>query len=140
MTMQYPTLDLDLDGLPLLDSPWTVRFAHGTRGRVALEVYNAGLLLDVLVARPLAPELLRGAHRAESHGRPSILAWGHLPSDGAPPDVVFTQRSRAPYRAEPAATAGAFWIALAASGYDRVTATHRDGTSRRLRVRAGRSR
>jgi hypothetical protein len=140
MTMQHPTLDLDLDGLPLMDSPWTVRFGHGTRGRVALEVYNAGLLLDVLVAQPLAADLLRGARRTDDNGRPSVLAWGHLPPDGVPPTVLLTQRCRAPYAAEPAPTAGAFWIALAEGSYDRVTATHRDGSRERLRVRAGWSR
>ncbi|MEY9965291.1 hypothetical protein ABIA33_003333 [Streptacidiphilus sp. MAP12-16] len=140
MTMQHSTLDLDFDGLPLLDSPWSVRFAQSTRGRVALEVYNAGLLLDVLVAQPLTADVLRGARRTGRIGRPSVLAWGHLPPDGAPPEVTFTQRHRAALPATAVATAGGFWIAVAEGCYDRVTATGQDGTSERLRVRAGWSR
>ena len=140
MTMQNPTLDPGVDTLPLLDSPWSVRFAHGTRGRVALEVYNAGLLLDVLVAQPLAADLLRGARRTVFNGRSSVLAWGHLPPDGIPPAVLLTRRHRAPHAAEPSTGAGVFWIALAQGSFDRVTATHLDGTSERLRVRAGWSR
>jgi hypothetical protein len=142
MTMHQPhsTLDLDLGDLPLLDSPWSVRFAHGTRGRVALEVYNAGLLLDVLVARPLAADLLRGARRTANNGRPSVLAWGHLPPDGAPPELMFSQRHRDTCRAEAVSTAGSFWIAVVGGCHDRVTATRQDGTSERLRVRAGWSR
>jgi len=140
MTMHYPTLDLAIDIAPLLDSPWSVRFAHGTRGRVALEVYNAGLLLDVLVARPLAADLLRGARRANHNGRSSVLAWGHLPPDGEPPAVGFSARHRAPQPAEAVTTAGAFWIATAEGSYDRAIATGADGTSERLRVRAGWSR
>lgn len=144
MTMQYPALDLDFGfdhgGLPLLDSPWSIRFARGTRGRTALEVYNIGLLVDVLVARPLAADLLRGARRATAHGHSSVLAWGHLPPDGVPPGVVFTRRNQEPCPAEPVAAADAFWLAVAEGEYDRVTATHRDHGSERLRVRAGWSR
>ena len=140
MPQSYPTLDLDLDDLPLLDSPWSVRFALGTRGRTALEVYRAGLLLDILVARPLAADLLRGARRASSNGRPSVLAWGHLPPDGIPPAVVCSQRSHTRQPAEAMTAAGSFWLATLEGCFDRVTATRPDGTSERLRVRAGWSR
>jgi hypothetical protein len=133
-------LDLDLKGLPLLDSPWSVRFARGTRGRVALEVYNNGLLLDVLVARPLAADALRGARRGERDGRPSVLAWGHLPPDGAPPDVAFSRRHGATEAAEAVTAAGAFWLALSHDCFDRVAVTRADGGVEQLRVRAGWSR
>ncbi len=133
-------LDLDLRGLSLLDSPWSVRFARGTRDRVALEVYNSGLLLDVLVARPLAADVLRGARRGEREGRPSVLAWGHLLPDGAPPDVRFERRRGGSWPAEAVATAGAFWIALTDGCWDRVSATRPDGITEQLRVRAGWSR
>lgn len=147
MYQPYPTLDLDLESLPLLDSPWSVRFAQGTRGRIALEVYNAGLLLDVLVARPLAADLLRGARRTGGDGRPSVLAWGHLPPDGVPPELLFGQGRpgrragrRSEVRAEAVGTAGSFWLAVAEGCHDRVTAVRADGSSEKLRVRAGWSR
>jgi hypothetical protein len=137
----YPrTLDLDLRGLPLADSPWSVRFARGTRGRVALEVYNNGLLLDVLVARPLAADVLRGARRGERDGQPSVLAWGHLPPDGAPPDVVLSRRRGTPEAAGAVTAAGAFWVALSRGCFDRVGVTRADGRVEQLRVRAGWSR
>ena len=139
MTMQHPTREpaSDVAGIPLPGSSWSVRFTRGTRDRVALEVYHAGLLLDVLVAQPLAPDLLRGARRAVGGAGPSVLAWGHLPPDGVVPEVVLTRRRRADHSAEASVGAGAFWIALAHGCYDRVTATLRDGTNQRLRVRTG---
>ncbi|WP_042402808.1 hypothetical protein [Streptacidiphilus carbonis] len=140
MPQHCPTLDLDLDDMPLLDAPWSVRFGLGTKGRTALEVYNAGLLLDILVARPLAADLLRGARRASPNGRPSVLAWGHLPPDGVPPAVVCSQRNHTRKPAEAIPAAGAFWLATLEGCFDRVTVTRRDGASERLRVRAGWSR
>jgi hypothetical protein len=147
MTMNNPgnrpsTLDLDYgtDGLPLLDSPWSVRFAQGTRGRTALEVYNLGVLLDVLVAQPLAGDVLRGARRAQHNGRASVLAWGHLPPGGEPPAVTFSQRHRLAGRAETVVAAGEFWIATVEGCFDRVTASTADGSVRSERIRAGWSR
>jgi len=126
--------------VPLLDSPWSVRFGRGTRGRVALEVYNNGLLLDVLVARPLAADVLRGARRGGREGHPSVLAWGHLPPNGAPPDVRFSRRHRKPVGAEPLRAGGEFWVAQVEGWYDHVSAVLPDGGRQRLRVRAGWSR
>ena len=133
--------DLDLPGVPLLDSPWSLRFGRGTRGRAALEVYNNGLLLDVLVAGPLSADLLRGGRRGERDGHLSVLAWGHLPPDGVPPAVWFShRRHREPRAAEAVGAAGTFWVALAEGRYDHVSAARTDGGVQRLRVRAGWSR
>lgn len=131
-------LDLEFRGLPLLDSPWSVRFARGTRGRRALEVYNNGLLLDVMVETGLATHLLRGARRGARDGRHSVLAWGHVCPDGTPPALTLG-RAGASW---PGAitTPGGFWLALAEGDADRVTAHSTDGTVTRLRVRAGWSR
>ncbi len=133
------TIDLDLCGVPLLDSPWSLRLGRGTRGRTALEVYNNGLLLDVLVAKPLSADVLRGGRRGERDGRPSVLAWGHLPPDGLPPDVWFSQRHRE-QRVQPVAVAGDFWVALRAGCYDHVSAARPGGGAQRMRIRAGWSR
>ncbi|MFD0330676.1 hypothetical protein ACFQZC_26895 [Streptacidiphilus monticola] len=64
---------------PWLDGPWSVRLARGTRGRSALEVYNRGLLVDVLVDAQLARRVLRGARRGEG----TALAWGCAPRTAA---------------------------------------------------------
>ena len=151
MAVDQPKTDVDvsarsaLDALAalngeLLDSPWSVRSACGTRGRPALEVYNSGLLLDVLVAKPFTSCLLRGARRGEREGRESVLAWGYLPPDGLPPQVVFSRRYREPRAAEAVGAVGTFWIALVQGRYDRVAATGPGGASAQLRVRAGWSR
>jgi hypothetical protein len=142
MAGYQPTAEAELSGTPLLllDSPWSVRFGRGTRGRPALEIYNSGLLLDVLVAKPLAADVLRGARRGERNGRASVLVWGHLPADTVPPGVVLSQRHLEPCAPEPVALAGLFWVALAEGRYDRAAATRPDGRTERLRVRAGWSR
>ena len=132
-------IDLDLRGVPLLDSPWSLRLGRGTRGRTALEVYNNGLLLDVLVAKPLSADVLRGGRRGERDGRLSVLAWGHLPPDGAPPSVWFSQRHRE-HSSPAVAVAEDFWVALTEGSYDHVSAARPGGGSQRLRVRAGWSR
>ncbi|MEZ0065618.1 hypothetical protein ABIA32_001618 [Streptacidiphilus sp. MAP12-20] len=134
---ELSTLDLEFRGLPLLDSPWSVRFAQGTRGRRALEVYNNGLLLDVMVETALAPQLLRGARRGARDGRRSVLAWGHVPPGGEPPRVVL---GRTGTEAEAIVAAGGFWLALAEGDADRVIARSADGVEEQLRVRAGWSR
>ncbi|MET9613497.1 hypothetical protein [Kitasatospora indigofera] len=65
--------------------PWEVRRSGGggghRRGRPALEVYEHGELLDVLVASRLSPQLLRGARRSADGGRRLSLAWGRRPTD-----------------------------------------------------------
>ncbi|MBF9070281.1 hypothetical protein [Streptacidiphilus fuscans] len=138
---ELSALDLEFRGLRLLDSPWSVHFARGTRGRRALEVYNNGLLVDVMVESALAPRLLRGARRGERDGTRSVLAWGYLSPDGEAPQVRFTRGGRQATEVEAVTTAGRFWLALGAPCVaDRVSATAPDGTRDVLRVRAGWSR
>ncbi|QMU75601.1 hypothetical protein GXW83_07490 [Streptacidiphilus sp. PB12-B1b] len=131
-----------LDGVPLLEPPWSVRLGSGPRGRPALEVHNLGLLLDVLVAEPRAGRVLRGARRdgGRGGGRESVLVWGRMPTDGVPPGLVLSRRGRGLCAAEASGIAGLFWVASAGGRYDRVTAARADGGTERLRVRAGWSR
>ncbi|RAG86075.1 hypothetical protein DN069_08680 [Streptacidiphilus pinicola] len=131
-------LDLEFRGLPLLDSPWSVRFARGTRDRRALEVYNNGLLLDVMVETALATQLLRGARRGCRDGRHSVLAWGHVCADGTAPSLTLG-RAGTPLLGA-ITTPGGFWLALTDGDADRVLAHAPDGTHAKLRVRAGWSR
>jgi hypothetical protein len=114
------------EGLPLPGTPWTVRFATATRGRAALELYEDGTLLDVLVDRTLAPTPLRGARRTPRH----TLAWGHLPPDGGLPLVGFHRGAR--HRVHlPAFPAAAFWLATAPGSFTRITLA---GSTERLRA------
>jgi hypothetical protein len=124
----------ELQQLP--GTPWSIRAAGGSGGRTALEMYAAGTLMDVMVARSLAPRILRGARCAAGAGPPCAVAWGSLPAGGARPSVVFS-RGRARPRliaAEVTAIAGWFWIALADGRSDRVTVTS-PGIRERCRVR-----
>jgi hypothetical protein len=134
---ELSTSDLNLQGLPLLDSPWSVRFAQGTRHRRALEVYLGELLLDVMVESALSVQLLRGARRGTREGRRSVLVWGRLPPDGEPPRVLLGRTGRP---IEAIAIAGSFWLAFGAGSAGRVTAVPAAGAAQRLRVRPGWSR
>ncbi|MFE7562642.1 hypothetical protein [Kitasatospora sp. NPDC057500] len=116
--------------------PWSVRGAPAGRGRrAALEVYEYGELVDVLVAARLGRGLLRGARAWSGTGaggrrRPRQgLAWGRLPQGGAVPAVGFTggRPLRLPGRPAPVvaagevvAVAGEFWLAWAEGVFDGV--------------------
>ncbi|MFC5910302.1 hypothetical protein [Streptacidiphilus monticola] len=111
---------------PWLDGPWSVRLARGTRGRSALEVYNRGLLVDVLVDAQLARRVLRGARRGEG----TALAWGLRTPDGGLPAVRFGELT-----VRPRPVGEAFWVAQAPLDGSWVSAD-----AERVRVRAGWSR
>ncbi len=53
-------------GGPLPGLPWSVRLAGADSPRPALELYEDGILLDVVSSTPVAPQLVRGV-RAASH-------------------------------------------------------------------------
>ncbi|MER5352822.1 hypothetical protein ABT093_21115 [Kitasatospora sp. NPDC002551] len=144
--------------------PWSVRSVPAGRGRgcgrAALEVYEHGELVDVLVAARLRRGLLRGARawagpgagtggrRRTRHG----LAWGRLPHGGAVPTVGFTggRLLRLPGRPAPVvavgevvAVAGEFWLAWAEGVFDGVLVEAAGGAgperSPLTRVRAARA-
>ncbi|MFF7457308.1 hypothetical protein [Kitasatospora sp. NPDC008115] len=116
--------------------PWSVRGVPTGRGRrAALEVYEHGELVDVLVAARLGRGLLRGARAWSGTGaggrrRPRQgLAWGRLPQGGAVPAVGFTggRALRLPGRPAPVVAAGEvvtvageFWLAWAEGVFDGV--------------------
>jgi hypothetical protein len=124
----------DLQQLP--GTPWAIRAASGSRGRIALEVYAAGTLMDVMVAQSLAPRLLRGARSAVWAGQPCAVAWGCLPADGAGVAVTFGRGRVRPRRnaVEVTTIAGWFWIALADRRASSVTVTS-CGIAERCRTR-----
>ncbi|MFE7193887.1 hypothetical protein [Kitasatospora sp. NPDC057541] len=121
--------------------PWSVRSVPAGRGRAALEVYEHGELVDVVVAARLGRGLLRGARAwtaagtgagARTGGRRRTrhgLAWGRLPSGAAAPAVGFTggRLLRLPGRPAPVVVAGEvvtvageFWLAWAEGVFDGV--------------------
>ncbi|MER6396519.1 hypothetical protein ABT263_10700 [Kitasatospora sp. NPDC001603] len=121
--------------------PWSVRGVPASRGRAALEVYEHGELVDVVVAARLAPELLRGARRCPALGaRESYgLVWGRLPQGGPAPAVGFTagrlrragRRARVVEAPEVVTVAGEFWLAWARGPFDGVLVEHPAGRVRR---------
>lgn len=102
--------------------PWSLRLARGTAGRPALEVYENGTLLDVMVATPVAAEVLRGARRARTGGDYRVLAWGRLLPDGATVTVTFRRgRFRTASSAAAVTAIGTwFWVAVAGGYFNRV--------------------
>ncbi|WP_406198370.1 hypothetical protein OH807_14210 [Kitasatospora sp. NBC_01560] len=122
--------------------PWTVRKARATGGRAALEVYEDGELVDVLVAARLAPQLLRGGRRGSAGGTGAGacadarygLAWGRLPQDGAVPAVRFTSgwpAGRAGQASELVTVDGEFWLAWASGRFTGVLVEHAGRCERR---------
>lgn len=123
--------------------PWSVRAAPShRRGRAALEVYEHGELLDVVVASTLGSGLLRGARRCVRGGQPTGFAWGRLPSDRSLPTVTFTgsRLGRLSGLRQPARVvtlAGEFWLAWVEGPCGGVAVQHGDGAV--VRLRAGRA-
>lgn len=119
--------------LPLPGTPWSLRTAGGRGSRPSLEVYAAGVLLDVVVASPLSAAILCGACSAGTGAGPRSLAWGRLPLDGTPVVVEFS-RLGLPPRQQAAAVAEVdrwFWVAMAGGRFTTVAAAHRGGRERR---------
>ncbi len=122
-------------------SPWTVRVAGPQSAWPALEIYEAGILLDVMSSTRLAGSLLRGARTAESARGPCALAWGRLPAPGALLRADFGLGRRRPWSAGEVMVIGSWgWLAVAAGGFDAVIVSsggrcararlHRDGRDR----------
>ncbi|BAJ28348.1 MULTISPECIES: hypothetical protein [Kitasatospora] len=107
-------------GLIAAVGPWTACLRAGRRP--AMEVYEHGELLDVVVESSLGGAGLRGARRGPT-GRPgegaAACAWGRLPPCGAPPPVHFLTGGlrRRPVGSATVRTAGRFWFASAAGEF-----------------------
>ncbi|MFD9126095.1 hypothetical protein [Kitasatospora sp. NPDC059571] len=119
--------------------PWSVRCASGRRGRAALEIYEDGELLDVMVSTALGDGLLRGARRcAVGSAGTDAFAWGRLPSDGTVPPVVFTAGwlTRRSHAARAVPVLGRFWLArCTADAITGVAVRQSDGLVARLPAR-----
>jgi hypothetical protein len=105
-------------------TPWSLGLARGPGSRPALEVYEGGTLLDVIVATPLASEVLRGARRALCDGQHRALAWGRLMSDGSGVQVTFSRRrirTMTTRIADVTEVSTWFWVAVADGYFGRVS-------------------
>jgi hypothetical protein len=124
----------------LTDTPWSVRLGRAVEGRPALEVYDAETLIDVVVATPVAPEILRGARRGVCGGQPSAIAWGRLPPDSTAPTVLFTQgrRDRGGHVTEVIVVGGFCWLAVSRGRFTGVTVSHPGTRGGHRRMRKGR--
>ncbi len=134
------------NAVPITGTPWSVRQARGARERPALEIYEAGDLVAVMVATAAAPQLARGARRASRSGCFFGLAWGRLPADGSAITVTFTaswlrrlawrRPVPVPVQARVMDVDGSCWLAVATGRFDAVVVAHRE-SGERLRLRAG---
>ena len=131
MTEQMPTGAPDTGCATLW--PWSYRVAGATSPWPAVELYEAGSLLDVVTSTRLTAQVLRGARAVRSAAGARVLAWGRLPLCGGPVAVEF---GRGTFRGDrlavpPVRVTSWCWLAVADERYDRVTVRHGGTTTRR---------
>jgi hypothetical protein len=115
------------------DGQWSFRVAGAHSGCPALELYEAGVLLDVVTATPVAPVLLRGGRALCTGDGPRAFAWGRMRPPGAVPAVEFSRgRLRREVRHATAINVTSWcWIAAADGHFDAVSAVAGDYRMRR---------
>lgn len=120
---------------PLSGYPWTLRLARAGRSGPAVEIYEHGVLIDVVTATSVARLFVRGARAGSGPAGPCALAWGRMPEAGGLPAVEFRPRcwrgSAVP--ASPVLAVGWLWIAIVNGRLAAVTVTVA-GTTYRCRV------
>jgi hypothetical protein len=123
--------------LQLPGDPWSIRLAGATSACPAIELYEAGDLVDVISATPVALRQLRGARAAAGSTGPRALAWGRLPAAGCCPEVEFSQGAwRANVRRATVIQVTTWcWLAVADGRYAAVTVRIADGRLRRRLAR-----
>jgi hypothetical protein len=120
-------------------APWSVRLAGRRSARPALEIYEAGELIDIVSSTRIAVRQLRGARIAAGGTGRRVLAWGRMPTAGACPEVEFGERRH--HGRVQAATVIAVvswcWLAFAEGAFATVTVRTPDAVLRQ-RVAGGR--
>lgn len=120
-----------------LGDPWSIRLAGASSGCPAVELYEAGELVDVISATAIAQPLLRGARTAADGGSTRAIAWGRVPAAGELPSVGFARRPRRGAWA-PAAVllpVGWCWLAVADGRFTGVLLRTAAGSVRRRLAR-----
>jgi hypothetical protein len=104
--------------------PWTFRLAGSRSACPALELYEAGHLIDIVSSTRVAVSVLRGARAAASEPGGHVLAWGRMPVTGHCPQVSFVGRGWRPDAqvATVAQVTSWCWIAVAEGSFAAATA------------------
>lgn len=115
--------------------PWSYRVAGARSSWPAVEVYEAGSLLDVVSSTRLVADVVRGARSVRIAGRQRVFAWGRLPlTTGVPVVELSRGRLRASRQLALAVSVTSWcWLACAEGRYDAVTVSH-DGMAVRRRL------
>jgi hypothetical protein len=102
---------------------WSVRLAGPNSACPALEIYEAGELVDVVSSTQLAVPLLRGARAVRRATGDQAVAWGRLQLAGPDPEAEFSRGlfSRQFRTATVIKLTAWCWIAIAPGRLDRVT-------------------
>jgi hypothetical protein len=125
-------------GAALTGQLWSIRLAGLRSACPALELYEAGELIDVVSSTRVAAPLLRGARAVSAAGRPQAVAWGRLQPAGPDPEAEFT-RGLFGHPAKPAVLIKVTtwcWLAIAAGRFNAVT-VHCGGQRARRRLDKG---
>jgi hypothetical protein len=103
--------------------PWSYRIAGPASRWPAVEVYEAGGLLDVVTCTRLAAQLLRGGRAVRTGDGGRAFAWGRLPLSGGTLSVEFSRGLVRKSRIDvPVIEATTWcWLAVADGPYDTVT-------------------
>ena len=111
------------DELWLPGYPWTFRLAGPHSACPAVELYEAGHLIDVVSSTRVAVSLVRGARSAAGARGEGTIAWGRMPVTDSCPQVRFAERGFR--RGSQAATAVQVttwcWVAVADGSFAAAT-------------------
>jgi hypothetical protein len=119
--------------------PWSYRIAGPASRWPAVEVYEAGRLLDVVTCTRLAAQLLRGGRAVRTADDERAFAWGRLPLSGGTLSVEFSRGlvRKARLIVPVIEVTSWCWFAGADESYDTVTVRCGE-VGIRSRLRAGR--
>ncbi len=125
------------DPYELIRTSWSVRVSRQTAARPAMEIYAAGILLDVVVATPLSAGTPCGASRMAAGGQHHAIAWGRLIGSASGITVRFSRRrlGGGGHTADVMPVNDWFWVATAEGRFASVTVTYL-GVSQRRRIAA----
>jgi hypothetical protein len=122
----------------LLLWPWSYRISGALLSSPAVELYEAGSLVDVVSSTRLDVPVLRGARSLRIAGSRHVVAWGRLPLTQGELTVEFSAgRLRVSRHAvAPVRLTSWCWMAVTCGRYDAVTVSVSSTTVRQRLRRA----